>query len=393
MLGSTPASLLIDTNARIQRLATLDIKTRDTALTILQMIDNAKLKKSVIGTYKTSSLLLQSSQADLAAQQQSIAETLIQSQIDNVFGVNQLSGKSIYTLTPAAHQELTKQFQPEIEKLFDATSPLTKQQQLQSIAKMSDTIMNKLATDIDGSNPIATFSTTFENDGSYKTTITNNAGISSTITIDPKNNITRKTLTVNDENNQPTIVFTTTIEQGKTITFLDDQTGNTKKLTGQDASFVDIASEQLRSMANIRSIIKATLWTGKQIVLCAIPMPASMATCLAITAISPIIIKGGSLAMGYKFSDPVVRTTIMSAMELTMGNKRGLLSADPNRVFSKGTIGSKIANSFTTGNITQSFAEQRDPNEQYYHTLDDAFVDAGLQAYDWLFSTKIISIP
>ena len=392
VIGQNAAQLLVDTNATVQRLATLDVKTRDTTLKILNLVDTAATKKSIVGKYQATSLL-SSNEADLAAHKQNIVKTLIQSQVDNVFGVNQLSGQSIYKLTPEAQAKLEEDFTTQIDTLFDPSKTLQTHEKLQIIANMSDAIMNKLATDVDGSNPVARFTTTFLADGTYKTRISNNAGITSEITIDASNNTTNKILTINDKKNNPTIVFTTTIANGTTKTMLDDETGITKTLMAQDASFVDIAHDQLRAMANSRSMIKATLWAGKQIVICLIPMPASIATCLTIAAISPIVIKGGSLAMGYKFSDPVVRTALMTTMELTMGNKRGLLSADPNRVFSKGTIGSKIANSFTTGKISESFAEQRDPNEEYYHSLDDAVVDTGLEAYNWLFSTKVINIP
>jgi hypothetical protein len=380
VLGSSAANLLIDTNATIKRLEQLDSKTRDTALAILKMIENGQknlmFEKSDALAKKTDAL------------KESITQKTIQSQIDNVFGVNSLSGKSIYSLTPEAQQELSVKFAEKIDRLLDTNQSLPRHEKLQLIADMSDMIMNKMATDIDGSSgPIATFRTEFLSNGSYRTTISNQSGVSAITLIDRSNNITSKQFIVKEAKS------TTTFDMiGKNVTLnklydLGNQPENTT-LSINDATAVELVYDQFKAMTNVKTMIKGLFWTSKQVVMCAIPLPTTMVNSLLIAAISPIVIKGGSMMVGYKFSDPVVRTALMASIELTMGNKRGLLSADPNRVFSKGTIGSKIANSFTTGNISESFKEKRDPSEEYFHTIDDALIDSTIDAYNWLFSTK-----
>jgi hypothetical protein len=399
VLGSSAASLLIDTNANIKRLSELDVKTRDTAQDVLNMIDTAQAKKSIIGRYKGTSLL-SSKDADLAQQKQTVVEKTMQSTIDNVFGVNQLSGKSIYSLTPEAQQELMPEFKLIIEKLFDPAQKLPKYQRLQLIANMSDAIMNKMAAEVDGdSGPVATFTTEFFPDGQYATTISNEAGVKATTVIDRSGKVTQKTFTITDPETKSSTKFDMTFRDPQnptkmlsspqvTMSLPNSQLNAQTPLSIDDAAAVELVCDQFKAETNVKTVIKALLWTGKQVVMCAIPLPTTIVNCLIITAIAPVVIKGGSMMVGYKFSDPVVRTALMASIELTMGNKRGLLSADPNRVFSKGTIGSKIANSFTTGNISESFKEKRDPSEQYFHSIDDALIDSTAAAYNWLFSRK-----
>jgi hypothetical protein len=431
VFGGNLASLLSDANERIKRVSEIDLKTRDTIQETLKELQAAESKMELTGSYEFSSLTTGSkltSQVQLQAHQQKTAENLIQSQIDNVFGVNALSGQSNFSLTPDVQEEMVAVIKK--SNIFDTN--LAPFERLQAIADMSDAIMNRLSADpkpeivpSDTENstptqkPIATFKTTINSDGSYQSSVTNDTGASSSSTVNNSGKLTRRVFSIpGSDGITPETIFTTNVDSatGVTTTKMENSDGILKILSVEEDSFIQMAHAQLKAMANIRSIIKATLWTGKQTVMNLFPSPVSPVHSLYIAAISPIVIKGTSMLMGYKWSDPTVRTSINAAMELTCGNSRGWLSADPNRIFTQGSAPSRLINVLQgKGNITganlgsatyksirtlsfkplsqaleTASSAKIDPLEEYYHALDDNIIEAGKEAVLWFISSKTL---
>lgn len=421
VFGKKTATLLSDANSRIKRISELNTKTRDTIQATFKNMRAAESKFELTDNYELSSLANFSQKTEsekFKAYQQKTAETLIQSQIDNVFGVNPLSGKSNFSLAPKVQEKMVKTIKA--SKMFE--KKLEPFERFQAIADMSDAIMNELAMPEDTGNstsqlkPIATFKTTIRKDGTYQSTITNDADASSSITVNDSGVTTERIFTIPKTDTTPATVFTSTInpKTGASMTIMQDEAGQIKYLSAEEDSLIKVVHEQLKTMANVKSIIKATLWAGKQSTLNFIPMPANLVESLCVAAVAPIAIKGASMLMGYKWSDPTVRTTINAAMEMTFGNSRGWLSADQDRVFTKGSAPSRVLQVMQgKGNLTdaqfgkatyQSITslsskplrnalrvaadEQIDPREEYYHAIDDTLTEAAIDMWQSVAGAK-----
>ncbi len=359
------------------------------------------------------------------ADKQEIAKNILQSHISNVFGKDTMSGEHAFSLDTTTEPGISiLKTIAENPDLFDPSKTVA--QRTQAVADSADFIMNTLSK-YDAKNSAGTpppFRTSIDESGNYSSIITSDSGISSKTTADKTGKITERQMTViNPDGKSPNsaAVYVTSFDgNGKPTTILKrgdiNQTQDPAdvQLSDADATVIEAAHEQLTTRQILIAMTKATLWTAKQAAPNFIKVnPATQALVVASAAPILTIVKVGSMAVGYKYSDPIVRSFISHSVELTMGNRRGFLSADPNRVFTKGTapskalqllqgkmttkigeagVGKAIYDAVTTFSIdplaraySHAFPEERTPTEEYYRSLDDMIVESSVEAFKMIF--------
>jgi hypothetical protein len=303
------------------------------------------------------------------------AEDLIAAQLKNSLGSDSMSGESLFKFDDATQKELIDAMKQDQEyaKLFDKSSPLTPLAKMQLIARMTDIVMNKI-----GEPDIASFKTEYDAQGDYTSTISSK---------DPSK--PSLSSTINNDGKTISRTFSFVQQDGKNVlcsTFIDSQTGKSMtkmKITQPDGSFdsheltpdeAKIAEQSTlayKAKVFFKCSMKATLWWGKQVAINVVGMkvPIPMADQTIAGVVVTAVIKPVSMLLGYKFTDPTVRATLSTMVEVSCGDRRAILSADPTRVFSRGTIASKM--------LSGDWKEQKDQTEEYYTLINDA-VDIAL---------------
>jgi hypothetical protein len=368
-LAASYDASLPDTQAINYRIKNFDKATRSVCKSTL-----AKIKKL-------------ESQAEPLSQSQKteIIESLIQSQLNTVFGADSMTGQKIISFTENLQDELVNKALRN-SAIFDATRPAT--QRLQNIAKIGDAVMNKIGQ----GQPLNTkFTTTIDDNGLYTTSMESNIEalegkskeISTKTSINNKGQLVGRTLTVNNDDGAGEVVFQTDIEPktGKYSTFMTRpliegylpnknesiQTGNrfvTKELTSVESKMTDLQFALHQSITLSKYMLKATLGLTKQVAWSIINHPIPTPILLGSLVPLALIVKGGAKLSGYRYSDPTILATFGTVVDMTMGGRRGLMSNNPNRVFTPGSTISKTLNFINPLRTEEGYAV--DPNDEYF---------------------------
>ncbi|MGZ6255072.1 MAG: hypothetical protein ACXWL5_03735 [Candidatus Chromulinivorax sp.] len=295
----------------------------------------------------------------------SFAQDLINEHLDATFGKDTMSGQSLFSFDPINQKELIDAIKNDSEftALFSKESnKLSSVQKMNVLARMTDMVMNKI-----GQPDIATFESKIDDNGNYTSTITSTDSLqpSLTTTVNVNGKVVSRIFSYQQNDGKP-VTFTTMLNpktgQNETIVHLAD--GTFKKLSSQEAEMTDAQFALFKLKQLFKCSVKATMWLGKQAALNVpgmfiSPVLQGTGTAVLVGAIKPV-----SLLMGYKFSDPTVRTVLNTTLEVVAGDRRAILSADPNRVFTKGSTVSKL--------LSGDWKEQADPAEEYYTLINTA---------------------
>ncbi len=395
LLGKTMDAWLPDVNATNKRIKNLETANRTTAKSILSQIKSAELKQERTGKYNiTSFASRRAPEEDILAYKNAIAENLIQSTLDNVFGKDSMSGQSLAKFTRTDNNIIMTHIlnETKYKDLFDWSK--SDIERLNTIADISDEIMNRICASEAGSSQrsIGRFETKIHDDGTYEQTITNDLGAITTTKIDNKGKVILQEYT--DTSNNATF-RTEPNDQGKMTTKYIDAQGNEHPLTSYEESLTSIAYAQHKAMIIAKSILKASLWTGKQAIINLITYPIPMTLSIVAVAGFVPLVKGGSMIAhavtgneAYAWSSPTVRSAIMHIIELSCGDRRGILSGQQGRVFRQGTMLSKAANAINPFgkdlSTTPETPEEKNQHEEYY-TLINTMIDAVMTPVKALF--------
>jgi hypothetical protein len=374
LLGKTMDAWFPDVNTTNKRIKNLETANRTTAKSILNQIKAAEFKHDTI-----SLLNLTSRGTREQDYQRTIADNLVQSTLDNVFGKDSMSGQSLAKFTTQEQTKIMVEiFNNEAYKdLFDRRK--SDIPRLNAIAKISDIIMNKICASEPGSSqpPIGKFETKINSDGSYETTITNDLGATTRTVVNNKG----KTILRDYQDLETNTAFLTTVDtQGKSTTIYVDKDKNEHTLNSYEDSLVGIAYTQHKATIVAKSILKASLWIGKQgiITLFTNPIPTTLLVVAGVGLVP--LVKGGSMIAyqvtgneAYAWSSPTARSAIVHILEISCGgDRRGLISGEQGRVFKEGTMLSKAANAINPfGKNLSKTPEVKNQHEEYYTLMGE----------------------
>lgn len=371
-------------NARIKNFETATRTVAKRILNDLRTIDSrnqtGSLQLTLLGSPKKE---LKFGTLDLAdkytpEQKVTIAKKLVQSQLDTIFGTDSMTSESSISCSDA----LQKQFVETIlkdEELFNPNLP--DDERLQAIAKHSDAIMNDLCL----GEPNATFATTIDKKGNYKTRITskqNNQTIYTQTIVDNNGKLIEKKLIVKQANNFSGYQVTIDQKTGKSESYFSRPYKNQDNLTNAiiittksgkkylktplsstESDLLDAASAVHKAAILGRMMAKITLWSTKQIAFNVITHPIPQAITLGVIAPLALLVKGASMGVGYTYADPTIKAVFGIVIDATMGNRRAILSNSSDRVFTKG---STIAKGLNAINPWRDSDNTPDQNEEYY---------------------------
>lgn len=327
------------------------------------------------------------SQAEDLSQSQKIEiiESLIQSQLNTVFGTDSMTGQKIISFKKESQHELVNKVSLD-SPIFDATQPATVR--LQSIAEIGDAVMNKIGQ----GPPLNTkFTTTINKNGLYTTSMESNITapdgkmkeITTKTSVNNKGQLVARTLTVNNDDGAGKVVFETNIDPitGKSSTvmkralvgdYVPDSNESissegeilTRELTSVESKMTDLQFALHQSITLSKYMLKATLGLTKQVAWSIINHPIPTPILLGSLVPLALIVKGGAKLSGYRYSDPTILATFGTVVDMTMGGRRGLMSNNPNRVFTPGSTISKTLNFINPLGTKEGYAA--DPNNEYF---------------------------
>jgi len=331
------------------------------------------------GNTKRTTLL---SPKDPAQGKSDCMDTLIDAQLGNVFGRDSGSNEVVIKLTTNAQTNVKSEITADINKEFIGKNdknnaidvllidkPTAEQALLQAkiITRMSDMLMNKIS---ESQGIKAKFTTNFEDSGQYTSSL-KHEGVTTTTTIDEKGNISEQVITIDKDPNDSsstTITFTSKYTNDKRITKKSSDGTNDTTESDLDTQIVD---DYVRTTVTTKQIIKAILYSSKQIA----PNFVSLVHIIPHTNIVSLIIASTGImgmkifsmtTLGHKTSDPSARSGVNRIMDNTLSDRRGWMSADPNRVFRKGTFWSNLCDKMAG----KDGAKETDPEENYYTWID-----------------------
>jgi len=293
-----------------------------------------------------------------------VTEKIIKSSLDSIFGVDKYSADSNVKLSDSARNELNKEIEQHQNILFSKS--YTDAQRQQAIAMIKDLAINKVTSGI------AKFTTTIELDGTYRSEVSSE-GITSQSVFDPAGKAVSRTFSVLDDKHQE-IKFETKFDptQKKVVTKMFDVQGNSTELTANGAQLVDQWRASHVATIVAKSTLKAILYGIKMtpyVAYWALTTPhniKSICTMLAIEISKTSVLtvaKAGSLAVGFGYQEPVMSTLSNRIGASLSGSNRGWMSAEPDRVFRKG---SKISNWLNKIQGKPEPNEAINPDEEYY---------------------------
>jgi len=355
-------------NARNQR---LPYASRRTVQDMLKYIRNGNTKRTIFLSAKTT----EQGKSDCM-------DTLIDAQLGNVFGRDSGSNEVVIKLKTDAQKKVKEEITDAINKefswgtdgngaidvlLIDKPTPEQALLQAKIITRMSDILMNKIS-ESQGIN--AKFETTFDDNGQYTSSL-EHEGVTTTTKIDERGNISEQVIKIDEDpkdNTPTTITFTSTYTNGKRLTTKSvDGTNNT---TESDFD-TQTADDYVRTTVITKQIIKAILYSSKQIA----PNFVSLVHIIPHTNIVSLIIASTGIMgmkifsmtiLGHKTLDPSARSGVNRIMDNTLSDRRGWMSADPNRVFRKGTFWSNLCDKMAGKDGTKD----TDPEENYYTWIE-----------------------
>ena len=297
--------------------------------------------------------------------QTSVTDKIIKSSLDTIFGVDKYSSDSNAILSKDVLKELQNNIKTNQTILFNLDGEnYSDAHRQQAIANIKDLVMNKVTSGI------AKFTTTIESNGIYRSKIFSE-GITSQSVFDPAGKAVSRIFSVLDDKHQE-IKFETKFDptQNKVVTRMFDAQGNPTELTANGGQIVEQWQASHLACIVAKSTLKAILYGVKMtpyVAYWALTTPhniKSICTMLAIeiskTSIFTVV-KAASLAAGFEYQEPVMSTLSNRIGASLSGSNRGWMSAEPDRVF---TRGSKISN--WLNQVQGKPEEVMNPDEEYY---------------------------
>lgn len=335
------------------------------------------------------------------AQQEKFAKSYVQSQLETI-----LPKSSSLEKTTSFNKEIEIELVNEIMKsgIFDTHTMIRPVEgkltgnskrgalkrdtdRLQDFATMKDSIMNKISK----GDPIhTTFETKIDSQANSTVIMTKiDPNTKKTITtrsqIDRTGTLMMRALIIDDPNNSGQTSFKTMIDpktkksttymverlpkrnyipkKNEIVTSDSDYTYIKTTLTSVESKMTNAQYAIFQAVTLGKMMLKLSLWSTKQIAFSAITHPIPQSILFGCIAPLALLVKGVSLAAGYKYEDPTIIATFGTVVELTMGNKRAMLS-NGQYVFSPG---STLHEAFRKVNpLGSKEKSEQDPNNEYY---------------------------
>jgi len=267
-----------------------------------------------------------------------VAQDLIKSQLDNIFGVDALAVHVNVDINKPIEFQSRVKFSDEAQArfmkmitehptLFDSTK--TEIQRLQAIAEISDAITNELFSSIG-----ASIKTTLSDDGSETTSKISSNGMSLESTINNDGDKTASNFTVAGDDGK-NIQFRTRIDPTTGIekNIMIDADKNTKILTENQAEAMRRASWYYKLKVMILAPIKGGLYWSKHVALNIVGVNVSVPIQAGATA----LVAASAATMKYTSKDfdddPVIMSAFTRPADIFLGERRGWMSAKPDQLF------------------------------------------------------------